>query len=273
MRLSVLNLVLGVTLSLSAYNVLAQNGDDQAREIMLQNEIARKADISEQSDLDMMLINKSGDKRIRKVTFIVDDTDPHLRKSFVKFISPANVKDTAFVQLEHEVKDNDRWLYLPALRKTRRISGSAKTDSFVGTDFSFEDFEILDGKIAGKKRNYKLLREEPYDGEECWVIEATPATEEEKGISGYSKRLLWISKKNYHALFTQFFDRQGGLFKELVASDIRPVSGGRRGDTRPYRQSMKTLKTGHTTVINFDNFILNENIDPNLFTRESLSRN
>ncbi|NRA84608.1 MAG: outer membrane lipoprotein-sorting protein, partial [Gammaproteobacteria bacterium] len=167
----------GILATMLISPAIAQEKQLSARQIMVKNERARKAEISEVAQITMTLINSHGNKRIRKATFILDDSNPVLRKSYMRFSSPKNIKGTSFVQLEHQTRENDRWLYLPALRKTRRISGSSKTDSFVGTDFSFEDFEILDGEIAGKKRIYTILREEIRNGEECWVIEALPATE------------------------------------------------------------------------------------------------
>lgn len=243
-----------------------------AREIMEKNEMARKADISETAELEMALINGAGKKRIRRVAFNLDDTDPLLRKSYLKYLSPKNVKGTAFLQLEHEGVDNDRWLYFPALRKTRRISGSDKTDSFLGTDFSFEDFEILDGKVSGKNKNYTILGSEEKNGEMCWIIEAIPATDEERSISGYGKRLLWISKEHYYAIYTEFFDHDGIKFKAMEASNFGLVPGGTRGDYRPHRLVMTTFETGHMTIIDFENFVLNLKVNPRMYTRNYLSR-
>ncbi|WP_168927550.1 outer membrane lipoprotein-sorting protein [Nitrincola alkalilacustris] len=243
-----------------------------AREIMIRNESARKADISEVAELQMTLINHQGRERVRRVSFILDDTDPLLRKSYLRFIAPQNVEGIAFVQLEHAQADNDRWLYLPSQRRTRRISGNTKTDSFVGTDFSFEDFEILDGQVAGQNRNYQLLREEIRDGVDCWVIEAVPATDEERAISGYGKRVIWIAKSHYHAVYTEFYDHHGELFKVMTADQFAVVAGGDSEEMRPHRLIMETLKTGHRTVIEFRDFVLNEPLDPRMFTREYLSR-
>lgn len=243
-----------------------------AREIMEKNEMARKADTSETADLEIALINGAGKKRTRRVSFNLDDTDPLLRKSYLKYLSPKNVKGTAFLQLEHEEIDNDRWLYFPALRKTRRISGSDKTDSFLGTDFSFEDFEILDGKVSGKNKNYQILGSEEKNGEMCWIIEAVPATEEERLVSGYGKRLLWISKEHYYAIYTEFFDHDGYKFKSMESSNFSLVPGGTRGDYRPHRLVMKTFDSGHTTIIDFKNFVLNLEVNPKMYTRNFLSR-
>lgn len=246
--------------------------EDNPREIMLKNEQARKAEVSEVAELTMTLVNNSGRERVRKVEFILDDTDPRLRRSYLRFISPANVRGTAFVQLEHEGRDNDRWLYLPALRKTRRISGSAKTDSFVGTDFSFEDFEILDGEVGGKNYKYTLLGEEEFNGKTCWLIKAVPATEEARENTGYGKRLMWVEQEHHHVLFTEYYDHDGKLIKQMEASDLELVPDGKDGEIRPHKLVMKNLETEHTTIIEFNNFVLNKSLNKNLFTRDYLSR-
>ncbi|NRA53863.1 MAG: outer membrane lipoprotein-sorting protein [Gammaproteobacteria bacterium] len=271
-KLLALTLSQGILAAMLSSPAIAQDNQLSAREIMVKNERARKAEISEVAQITMTLINDHGNKRVRKATFILDDTNPVLRKSYMKFSSPKNIKGTSFVQLEHQTRENDRWLYLPALRKTRRISGSSKTDSFVGTDFSFEDFEILDGEVAGEKRSYTILREEKRNGEECWVIEALPATEQESHNSGYSKRWIWVAKAHFQAVHTEFFDRDGTLFKTMDASDFRVVEGSRNNELRPHKLAMNTLRTNHSTIIEFYDFVLNKPLNPKLFTRENLSR-
>ncbi|PCF95778.1 outer membrane lipoprotein-sorting protein [Vreelandella nigrificans] len=243
-----------------------------AREIMILNEAARKADISETAELEMTLIDRDGRSRTRRVLFILDDTDPTLRKSYMKFLSPRNVEGISFVQIEHAAEDNDRWLYLPSLRRTRRISGNTKTDSFVGTDFSFEDFEILDGTVAGTNRDYEILRVEEKMGHETWVIEAIPATDEERAVTGYGRRVIWISQEHFHAVYTEFYDHDDVLFKVMTADNFGFVEGGDENEYRPHRLTMETLKTGHQTVINFYDFVLNNPLSSQMFTREYLSR-
>ena len=246
--------------------------DQDPRQIMLENEQARKAEVSEVAELTMTLVNKSGHKRVRKVEFVLDDTDPRLRRSYLRFLSPSNVRGTAFVQLEHEDRDNDRWLYLPALRKTRRISGSAKTDSFVGTDFSFEDFEILDGQVGGRNYEYTLLGEENLDGKTCWMIKAVPVSGEASENTGYGERRMWVEQEHYHVIFTEYYDHDGKLIKQMEASELALVPDGNGGEVRPHKLVMKNLETEHTTVIEFNNFVLNKPLNNNLFSREYLSR-
>ncbi len=242
------------------------------RAIMLKNEEARKADQNEVAILTMTLVNDAGKTRTRTANFTFDDSEPTLRKTHFEFLSPKNVRGTAFVQLEHRERENDRWLYLPALRKTRRISGSDKTDSFVGTDLSFEDFEFSDGLVGGESKSYKVVREEERFGEDCWVIEALPITEEEREASGYSKRVIWVSKDHYHAVFTEFYDHNGEFLKTMRLSDFRTIKLENSEEVRPYRIDVETKKTGHHTIIEYTDFKIDQPLDGVIFTRNHLSR-
>jgi outer membrane lipoprotein-sorting protein len=246
--------------------------EPSGRDIMLKNEEARKADQNEVATLTMTLVNKAGKTRSRTAHFTFDDSEPALRKTHFKFLSPKNVRGTAFVQLEHRERENDRWLYLPALRKTRRISGSDKTDSFVGTDLSFEDFEFSDGLVGGESKSYHILREEERFGEDCWVIEALPTTEEEKQRSGYSKRIIWVSKEHYHAVFTEFYDHNDEFLKTMRLSDFQIIKLKNSEEVRPYRIDVETIKTGHRTVIEYTDFKIDQPLDGKIFTRNHLSR-
>lgn len=265
--------LIGLQANVAFAGNLQPTADLTGREIMLKNEQARKADLSEVATLNMTLINKAGKKRTRSAEFTLDDSEATLRKTYFKFLSPKNVRGTAFVQLEHRVKDNDRWLYLPALRKTRRISGSDKTDSFVGTDLSFEDFEFSDGLVGSESKSYKILREEQRFGEDCWVIEAIPTTEKERQTSGYSKRHLWISKNHFHALFTEYYDHNDEFLKTMRLSDFKIIKLDNGGEElRPHRIDVETIKTGHRTVIQYTDFQIDQPLDANMFSRNYLSR-
>jgi hypothetical protein len=250
----------------------AADAELSGRTIMLKNEQARKADQNEVATLTMTLVNKAGKTRTRTAHFTFDDSEPALRKTHFKFLSPKNVRGTAFVQLEHRERENDRWLYLPALRKTRRISGSDKTDSFVGTDLSFEDFEFSDGRVGGESKSYNVVREEERFGEDCWVIEALPITEEEKQESGYSKRIIWVSKDHYHAVFTEFYDHNDEFFKTMQLSDFKIIKLENSEEVRPYRIDVKTVKTGHRTIIEYTDLKIDQPLDVRIFTRNHLSR-
>jgi hypothetical protein len=114
------------------------------------------------------------------------------KKTIMFLQQPADVKGTGFLTSDYndESKTNDRWLYLPAMKKTRRISGtSAKKEYFMGSDFTYDDM----GNRDVDSDNHKLLKEETVNGQSCRVIESTP--KESDGL--YSKNISWIRKDNY----------------------------------------------------------------------------
>lgn len=153
------------------------------------------------------------------------------------------------------------WIYLPALRKVRRLVSSNKRDGFVGTDFSYGD--VIGHKVNDWK--YKLLREQTVDGQPCYVIEAVPASETIKYNTGYSKRVTWIRKDNNVSAKAEFWDEAGQPLKTAVFSDIRLVDS-QRDKWQPMRLEAKNVQTGHRTLIQFDSFRVNQNVRRALFT-------
>ena len=250
-----------------------------AVEVMLANEASRKGD-TESSNMIMTLTNNKGQSRVRDVILRIDDTNKMARKTYIEFLSPRDIKGTRILTVEKETidTDDDRWLYLPALKKVRRISASNKSDSFMGTDFSFEDFEIADGQVGVKNHTYKILREETIDDalgikKKCWVIEAIPSTDVQISESENSRRIIWVDQKHFAAIQEHYFDKAGKLFKVRTSTNVLEYSSG-DGETvwRPMRIEMKTLKTGHVTSVVLNDFKVNEYINPKIFTRRYVEK-
>ncbi|NOX88359.1 MAG: outer membrane lipoprotein-sorting protein [Calditrichaeota bacterium] len=236
-----------------------------AREIMQKNDEQRTSK-DEQSELTMELINRKGKKRVRKVRQITKTKQDGNEKSLIRFLAPADVRGTGLLTVEQSDRDDDQWLYLPALKKVRRISASDQSDNFMGTDFAFEDLrsEELD------KYHYTLLGKEIVDSNECYVIEAAPSDPQEKKDSGYSKRILWIRADNFVTVRIKFFDKKEELLKIFKSSDIREI--GNSAKWRAHRIEMENLKTGHKTVLYFNNYIINKGVEDRYFTQRYLER-
>lgn len=245
-------------------------------QIMLLNEDSRKG-ITETSDVHITMTDAQGRKRERLLKMRVDDSDKVARKSYLEFVEPKDVKGTRVLALEKSDPelDPDRWLYLPALRKVRRIAGADQTQSFVGTDFTYEDISITDGVVGVKHHKYSILREETIEDasgvdHKCWVIEAIPVTQKQIEQGLYSKRIIWIEQQHYTAIQEHYFNKSGVLFKTRVSADIRelPASGGRT-EWRPNFTEMKNLETGHSTLVRFEQ-LLDLPIDQKIFSRRFL---
>ncbi len=204
------------TLLLSAAFLFA--AEQNARDIMVKVKNRPDGD-TRSSSMEMKLVNKSGNTRVRKITSYAMDVGEDT-KTIMFFQYPNDVKGTGFLTVNYDDvnKEDDKWLYLPALKKTRRISGkSSKTDYFMGSDFTYDDI----GKRNVDEDTHKLLREESAGGFDYYVIESTPKKDGEI----FSKKLVWIRKDCDVVATVEFYDKLGKLHRQMVSSDIRQVDG------------------------------------------------
>lgn len=237
------------------------SADFTAERIMEKNFVASKVTDSV-SDATFTLINKDGQERVRK-TFGTTKLQPNGidNMRMVRFTSPPDIKGTVTLLVEHSDKDDDIWVYLPALKKVRRLVSSNKKDSFVGTDFSYGD--VIGYKVA--EWEHRLLPDETIDGHACYVIESTPKSDTVKGNSGYSKRKTWIAKESFVALQGEIWDLSGQPLKTFAAADVKAVDPA-RGRWQPMRLEAKNTQTGHKTVIRFEGFKANQGVKDEFFT-------
>lgn len=220
----------------------------------------------ERSNLTMKLLDSRGRERIRKLEQVTITDDNDTQKTLITVEEPEDIRGTAFLIIEHKESDNDQWLYLPAFRKVRRVLPNEKSDSFLGSDFFYEDLETEDVEHY----EYILAGDESIDGQVCWIIEALPADSKTRKESGYSKRELWITQDTFVGLQTRFFDKKGKLIKEFRALDVRNT--GKDDKLRAYRLEMHNLESDHRTVILYSNYELNTGVPDWIFTRAYLER-
>jgi hydrophobe/amphiphile efflux-3 (HAE3) family protein len=234
------------------------------KQIIERNDAMRTVD-DEEVEIQMQLINKQGQKRERRVSWVLKSDPQRNQKGLIRFTAPADVRGTALLSIENADREDDQWLYLPALKKSRRISASNISDSFVGSDFAYEDL----GAEEIDQHDYRLLREDAVDGTPVYVVEATPK-EQRKKESGYSRREIFVRKDNAAIARINFYDRQKELLKVLQARDIRQVPS-----TKTWRAQtieMANQKTGHTTVIVYGPFVINKGISDDTFSIRELER-
>lgn len=222
---------------------------------------------NEHASVTFILRNAKGEERTRQFKWYVKDHQEGVRDVLVKFFAPQDIANTSFLIKEQVESENDRWLYLPALKRVRRISSGDKGDSFVGSDFVYQDFEMSDGEIGRTKRSYKRLPDAEVNGQDCWVVEAMPTDSKEQQESAYGKRVLYISKANHIAIKTEFFDKQQEKFKELYVTKVQEPYPGK---FRAMEMQKTTLKTGHTTIVKWDDFVINQPIPERIFTQRAL---
>jgi len=232
-----------------------------ATEIMDKNfVVAKYADSTSEST--MTLTNKSGQKRVRK-TFGTSKLEPNGidNKRMTRFLEPTDVKGTVSMLIEHTDRDDDIWIYLPSVKKVRRLISSNKKDSFVGTDFSYGD--VIGHKV--KEWNHTMLKDEEVDGTPCFVIEAIPKDATIKANTGYSKRIVWIQKDNFVTLKSIAYDEAGELLKEARYKHFKEVDPVKKKWQAGILEA-RNLQTGHSTVITIDNFKVNIGVKDDYFT-------
>lgn len=216
----------------------------------------------------MVLINPQGEKRERKLTNLqklqangVDDL------LLAKFLEPADVRGTGFLQVEHSDADDDQWIFLPALGKSRRLVANNKKDSFFGSDFSYGDITLP--KVDAYQ--HTLTGSETIGGLDYYVIESVPANDTLKEDTGYSKKVSWIRKDNFLEGKVDYYDLNGALLKTQVAADHKKLESN-PDRWLALRREMTNVQTGHKTIFTFDQVKAGQSIDDGQFTTRSLER-
>lgn len=245
----------------------AQTAAPDAVEIMTRNFMVNRVPDSEQ-ETTITLTNRSGQQRVRRLlgwTLLQPNGIDNRR--LVRYESPTDVAGTATLLVEHGSGEDDIWIYLPALRKVRRLVAANKKESFVGTDFSYGD--VIGHRVSDWR--FTLVGEEVVDGQRCYVIDAVPASDAVRDQSGYSRQKQWIRKDNFVAVRGEYWDRAGQHLKRTAYYDIQLVDSA-RSRWQAMRFSAENLQTGHKTVITFDRFRANLGVSDRYFTTRYLER-
>lgn len=213
-------------------------------------------------EMELTLIKKNGSSRQRKVSSWAMDEGKNTKKMMF-FTYPGDVKGTGFLTWDYDQigKEDAKWLYLPAMKKTRRISGSSsKTDYFMGTDFTYDDM----GSRHIDEDKHTLLREEMKDGYKCWVVESVPVDKHEI----YSRKVTWIRQDCLVAVCAEYYDKLNKLHRLLTISEIKKI----QDFWTICKMEMKNVQTGHSTVIEVKNTQYDVKIDKDLFTVAKLEK-
>lgn len=213
-----------------------------------------------ESDMTMTLINKKGSERVRKLhQFFIDLGE--VEKQLMFFTAPADVKNTAFMNWSYTDadKNDDQWLYLPALKKVKRISSSNKDNEFMGSDFTYEDME----KRNPERDKHELIETTTYNEEKVWVVSATPIEEEQ-----YSKKIAWISQEKNTPLKIEFYDEDEELLKILKITSITKLNNY----WIVQDQEMENVQTNHKTQINLTNLQIDKNLSEGKISQRAMQK-
>ena len=259
-----LTLVLITFLMLPFATLCASADDPEARTIMEKVE-ARDDGDNQVSDMGMTLIDKKGQERVRKIhAFSKDKGEDVLKLMF--FQHPADVKDTAFLTYDYDDpdKDDDQWLYLPALRKTKRIASTDKSGSFMGSDLTYSDMTSRNLEDYDYTF-YEKGREKDVKGIKTWVIWATPRSKDIMEETGYEKSLLFVRQDNFFVIRALNWVRDGGYLKYMDVKKLDRIDGI-WVSTEMHVTKKKGKNTVHKTILKLSDVKFNQDLEFDLFT-------
>ena len=208
----------------------------------------------------MLLIDKGGHKRMRKLISATKDFGT-LSKSLMKFTAPESIDGTGFLTWENEDKDDDQFLYLPALRRVRRIVSRQKDSQFVNTDYTYEDMQ----KRKVEKDHHKILGTERIQDYDCWILESTP---KDPDSTQYGKVIQWVIKEVFLPVQTEYYDKKGRLQKVFLSRKIEVIDGYHTVT----ESEMRDVRRDHRTLMKTDTIKYNTNIPDRIFTRRYLEK-
>jgi hypothetical protein len=257
-------------ISLLPLTVTAGKDDPEARKIMEMVDDRDDGD-NQTADMTMVLIDKQGKKRVRKIaTFFKDFGKDTYRLMF--FLHPPNVKDTGFLTYDYKDwdKDDDQWLYLPALRKTKRIATVDKSGSFMGSDLNYSDMtsrNLTDYDFSF----YQKEKEMDVRGHKVWLIEAIPRSDDVIDETGYKKQLLFVRQDNYIVVRAALWEDTGGHIKYMDAKTLEKINGIWVVTERQVARK-KDKTTVHKTILTLENVKFNQELDKGIFSIRRLEK-
>jgi outer membrane lipoprotein-sorting protein len=215
------------------------------------------------AELKMLLANRQGETSTRELRIqTLEVPERELGdKSLIIFDHPRDIEGTAFLSFTKILEPDDQWLYLPALKRVKRISSANKSGPFVGSEFAYED--MLSQEVD--KYDYRWLRDEPCGELVCFVVERYPLYEN----SGYTRQVTWIDQQEYRVQKVDFYDRKDALLKTLTFSGYRQYLGQYWRADDWY---MENHQTGKTTRLTFENWEFRAGLDDNDFDSNRLER-
>jgi len=255
-----------VTLALMLLNVnrvVAQDKTPEERGLAIAVEVDNRdtgfGDFS--ANLQMVLRNSHGDETTRDLRSRTLELEVDGDKALVIFDSPGDVRGTAFLSFTHKEGNDDQWLYLPALKRVKRIASSNKSGPFVGSEFAYEDISSQEVE----KYTYRYLRDEVTDGRNHFVVERYPVDPK----SGYTKQIVWVDAEHYRASKLEFYDRGGKLLKTLTMSGYNQhLDRYWRAD----RWEMVNHQTGKSTVLLWSEYEFQNGYDDRDFNKNALAK-
>ena len=231
------------------------------------DEIAKQVDERDEGDksistMEMVLIDRQGNNRVRKMkTYTMDKGQD--TQSVIFFMSPADVRNTAFLTYDYgdSSKDDDQWLYLPALKKTKRIASSDKSSSFMGSDFTYSDMTSRDINDY----TYRIAKETTVRDNPVWVMESIPKTQKTIDETGYTKSYMFVRQDNYVVVRALHILKETGKKKYLDVKKLEEIDGIWVA-TEIEMKTTQDKNTLHRTILKLEDVKFNQDMDDAFFS-------
>ncbi len=257
-----MNNAIRIVLALAALGLLfpsAAFAEPSGLEIMTKV-YERPTGTDQEADLTMSLIDRSGSERVRKIHQLLRDFGA-VEKKIMFFQTPADVRNTSFMNWSYDDgRDDDQWIYLPALKKVKRISSDSKSDYFMGSDFTYDDL----GDRHPNKDKHRVLREETLEGETCYVVESTPKNSDYM----YSRTVTWVIKDKWIGLKREFYDEDGDSLKTLSVKSFKKIGVF----WIIVHSEMHNTQKDHRTIMKLENVLIDKGVDKSQFTERMMKR-
>ena len=252
-----------VLFSLLAFTAAAhaQTPEEKGMAIAIEADKRDQGWVDQATTSKMTLRNSQGAESTREIRGKALEVNGDGDKSLTIFDTPRDVKGTAFLSFTHTLKSDEQWLYLPALKRVKRISSSNKSGPFMGSEFSYEDISSQEVE----KYKYKFIKDDKYNGRDVFVVEQYPQYKK----SGYTKQVAWIDKEMYQPLKIEFYDRKKSLLKTLTQHEYKQYLNK---FWRPSRLEMVNHQTKKSTTLLWKSYKFKNGFRVRDFDKNSLKR-
>lgn len=242
-------------------HVYAESAEEKGLAIAVEADKRDQGWEDQATTMKMILRNSQGAESIREIRGKTLEVKGDGDKSLTIFDTPRDIKGTAFLSFTHSLKSDEQWLYLPALKRVKRISSSNKSGPFMGSEFAYEDISSQEVD----KYKYKFIKDDKFNGRDTFVIERFPQYKK----SGYTKMVSWVDKEMYQPLKIEFYDRKKSLLKTLTQHDYKKHLNKY---WRPGRLEMVNHQTGKSTTLLWQVYKFKNGFRKRDFDRNSLKR-
>lgn len=241
--------------------VMAETAEEKGMVIALETDNRDKGWQDSYAEMKMVLRNRHGKESVRQIRVTNLEVEGDGDKGLTVFDEPRDIKGTAFLSYSHSLEPDEQWIFLPALKRVKRISSSNKSGPFMGSEFAYEDissFEI-------PKYSYLYLRDELLEGMDCYVLELRP----QYAHSGYTKSHIWIDKSEYRVQKIDYYDRKDSLLKIQRFSDYQLYLDQY---WRAHTMTMENQQNGKSTTLHWSNFKFKTGLTDDDFKKNDLKR-